>query len=377
MEYTIRKIITQERSVAETAYKNCSSDMLDFHLISGDFYKWDGNSLLFKDCVHVMDFEQTTALFPPFAEIQYKSREKLPYFTDGLEVLTEAWKRGEKIGVMGGPCLFGVHEVGVTVQLKNGSQHVFDYATGKGYLNNDISETDNLTDYLSQYGTEVECITFQNKKTGLTPQEYFNLRYPFEIAKAIDGALVIPIPDMSYRKYLVAVLEFVPEHIRLQTLKEFDLITLQIKAFYIEVIDKLQQQFQIKPFCCVHSENQEALKIWYEKRIPYIEQGKMRHHLTRLPGKLESIKDYISTPALPFYLFDSKFVLEVDSMTEADSYRKCRKAHKKAFCMASIMLPELLSGDNTNPFYDTTIKWKAFGDYTELVNTYLKRRNIT
>jgi len=377
MEYTIREIIQKtEHFLPETDYAHSSDDMLDFRLFSGDFYQWEAEKLRFKECVEVMDFEQTAKTFPAFENIRYKSREKFPYFTGNLEMLAERWKHGETIAVEGGPCLFGAHEVSVIVRLNNDTVRMFDYANGKAYKRNysdsDFSETDTLAEYLRQYGQQTEQITFRQEKMGLTPQEYLNLRYPFEIASALGGPLVIPIPDMSYRKFLLAVLEFVPEHLRKQALNDFDAISADIVSFYLTAIENLQKEFQIENFLCVHGGSQEELQLWYEKRLPYLERGKILRSLTRLPEKINPIKDYISMPALPFYLFDAPLILQVDSMDETDSYRKCKKAHKKAFQMGCIMIPELLSGDDVHTFYEAPLKWKAYGNYSELTSNYRK-----
>ena len=48
--------------------------------------------------------------------------------------------------------------------------------------------------------------------------------------------------------------------------------------------------------------------------------------LTRRLEKTESVKDYISMPALPYYLFDIKNVLEVNSMDETDAFHKCKRS---------------------------------------------------
>lgn len=293
-----------------------------------------------------------------------------------MEILRETWQRGEEIAVEGGPCLFGAHEVTVIVQLVTGQMRFFDYANGKAYTDNSggaFLETENLADYLRQYGQQIEKISFQQKKEGLTLQEYLSLRYPFEIAQSLNGTLVITIPDMSYCKFLLAVLKFISECIREQTLEEFELISAKITAFYLEIIDNLQQQFNIKRFCCVHGRCRKELKLWYEKRIPYIERKKVLRNLTRMPEKIESIKDYISMPALPYYLFDIKNVLEVNSVDETDAFHKCKKAHKGTIQMGCILFPELLSNDNINTFYNVSSDWKAFGNYTQLTNHYLKR----
>ncbi len=199
----------------------------------------------------------------------------------------------------------------------------------------------------------------------MTPQEYLNLLYPFEIAAALRGPLVIPIPDMSYRKYLLYALDAVPEDLKKQALEDFDAILNRIADMYLDVIAKLQARFQIKRFACVHRRDPAALELWYDKRAPYIERGKVLRSLTRLPEKIEPIKDYISMPALPFYLFGETNLLQVDSVDETDSYRKCRKAHKNALRMGCILLPELLSGDGVHTLYNAPTQWKEYGNYGE------------
>ena len=253
MEYAIREMIARKgRALEETDYARSNQDMLDFRLISGDFYEWDGGKLRFKDAGVVMDFAQVAEAFPPFGHIQYKSREKFPYLTDNLDALLTERKRGKTVAVEGGPCLFGEHEVLVSVQLKNGLTRLFDYANGKAYppgTENPSAELfaadtrkdacaadmdgapETLAEYLRLHGRQTERISFRQEKQALTPQEYLNLRYPFEMAAALGGPLVIPIPDMSYRKYLLSVLEFVPEELRAQTLAEFDAVSDRITNF--------------------------------------------------------------------------------------------------------------------------------------------------
>ena len=46
---------------------------------------------------------------------------------------------------------------------------------------------------------------------------------------------------------------------------------------------------------------------------------------------------------------------------ETDSYRKRKKAHKKAFQMGCILIPELLSGDGIHTLYTAPTRWKAYG----------------
>ena len=146
---------------------------------------------------------------------------------------------------------------------------------------------------------------------------------------------------------------------------EFDGILHEIADFFLEAIQTLQDHFQIEPFACVHLRAPELLETWYDRRKPYIERGKVLRSLTRIPEKVEPIKDYISMPALPLYLFDARHILQVDSVDEADSYRKCRKAHKKAADMGAVLLPELLSGDGVHTVYNAPLPWKDFGNYDD------------
>ena len=370
MEYTVREMIARKgRLLEETDYACSPPDMLNFRLISGDFYEWSGGKLRFKQCADVMDFAQVAETFPPFAGVTYKSREKFPYFVDNLEPLLEARKRGETIAVEGGPCLFGEHEVLVSVRLKDGRARLFDYANAKAYPDaaGDAPppEEETLADYLRLYGGQTERISFQQEKRGLTPQEYLNLRYPFELAAALGGPLVVPIPDMSYRKYLLSVLEFVPEELRARTLAEFDEVSDRVADFFLEAIDALQARRRIERFACVHRRNAAALETWYRERTPYIERHKLLRHITRIPEKLESVKDYISMPALPLYLFGEGNILEVNNVTEADSYRKCRAAHRNAARMGCILFPELFSGDGVHMFYFAPPEWKEYGNYDD------------
>jgi hypothetical protein len=68
-------------------------------------------------------------------------------------------------------------------------------------------------------------------------------------------------------------------------------------------------------------------------------------------------------PALPYYVFGCEHILEVNSMDETDSYRKCRKAHKSVLTLSCILFPELLSSDGTNTIYCTTLEHKDYNNY--------------
>lgn len=377
MQYTIREMVEKHgRSLESTDYINSNPTMLDFRLISGDHYDWntlrgEGGRLRFKESVDVLDYDQVVTEFPAFSAVKYKSREIFPYFADNLDLLNKAVNNGETVAVEGGPCLFGAHEVDVLVYTDDGKVHKFDYACGKIYLNDSSFSASNDSDTLAQFvlrnGTHVVKIDFEQHKKDLTSQEYLQLRYPFEIASALKGPLVIPLPDMSYRKYLVATLETVSDEIRRKALSDFDEILKNIDGFYLNEIDLLQKHFQIKDFACLYLETVDWLDVWYEKRVKYIDKIRFLKSLTKRKESLESIKDYVTMPALPFYLFGSEYILQVDNVDETDSYRKCKRQHKSAFKMGCILTPELLSKNDVDIVYNAPLEFKNYGVYERVV----------
>ncbi len=214
METTVRRLIhSSGRIPEETAYRGSGGEMLDFRLFSADLYSWEETPpparqrLVYKNTVAVADFAMLTELLPELRALAFKKREALPYFVSGLENIRAAVDRGERIGVKGGPCIFSVHEVLVDVTLRGGETVSFDYSTGKMYLRERIlSAQSSLGDFVRARAPEIENISFRDEKQGVTPQEYANLLYAFQIAHALGAALlVIPLPDMSCRKSVAAI----------------------------------------------------------------------------------------------------------------------------------------------------------------------------
>jgi hypothetical protein len=343
--------------------------MLEFKLVSGDFYEFiqseqGQNMILYKNCVEVMDFAMISRILPQLDHVSYSKRDELPYFTAGLTELADKIRRGEKVAVEGGPCLFGTDEVKVEVVRRDGRKDYFDYNTGKSYLESvDIEADMDFREFVKLNGSNIKAIHFENRKSELTPQEWAFIKYPFEIAEALSAPLVIPIPDMSYIKYLDAVLRHVDDNVRYEALSEFRSVGHEISNLYIEIIDRMRL---LHPnVCCevVHDRDIELCQKYYRARAPYIERNKIARNLTGIPEKLESIKDYVTMPALPYYLFGIENVLEVDSMDETDSFRKCRKAHKQNMLLSCILYPELLSEDKVHTIFDAPYDRKEYGHY--------------
>ena len=372
MFYTVRGLL-KDRGVRleDTVYRNCNEQMLDFKIASGDFYEIPDLSngiLRFKNAADLLCYGMLCEQLPYLNYIVFRHKKMFPYYGEDLDKVYEGLRNEpESVCVEGGPCLFGEHEVTAVIEMKDGTSYLFDYSTGKKYNNQENGEyaqTDlDLAGCIEQNGENIKDIVFHNHKTGLTYQEYLHVFFPFAIANALHVSLVMTLPDMSYRKYLEYCLRYLNEDLKEKTIKEFDEILYKISDMYIELIETLKGILPVTRFALVHGRDQKMMDLFYEKRAPFIERNKVLRSLTSNTAKLESIKDYISMPALPYYVFGSKYIIEVNSMDETDSYRKCRKAHKNEVVMGCILFPELLSEDGINTLYCTTLEYKDYGKY--------------
>ncbi|HIV16676.1 MAG TPA: hypothetical protein IAB17_01655, partial [Candidatus Alectryocaccobium stercorigallinarum] len=355
--------------LTDTVYKDSPQKVLDFRIVSKDHYEpftgADGiYSIRYKNTVNINDFYNVTNILPELSGINYSGRYDLPYFTAGLEQLAIARQAGEKTAVEGGPCLFGTDEVLVIVTRKGGQTDYFDYNTGKSYsLRLHSDQEYDFGSFMREHGSEVESIQFENRKTGLTPQEWIFIKYPFEAASVLNAPLVIPIPDMSYVKYLKAVLKYTSASVRERALNDFRDVSHEICDKYLQIIDKFKGIYRNVSCEVVHERNTALIDKYYKARSPYIERNKVLRSLTQIPEKCESVKDYISMPALPYYLYGIKNILEIDSMDETDSYRKCSKAHKGTINLSCLLLPEFLSKDKMHTIFDAPADLKEYGEY--------------
>lgn len=353
--------------IEDTVYCGSRREVLSFQIVSGDFYAFGAKEagkqiLMYKNCLEICDFALLRGLLPQLAPVSYTKRDKMPYFTAGLAAMAEKIRCGGQVAVEGGPCLFGTDEVRVEVVRKDGRKDYFDYNTGKAYLESG-EETADFREFATAHAREIKALRFENRKRGLTPQEWAFIKYPFEIAQALGAPLVIPIPDVSYAKYLDALLKDADEPVRREALEAFRAVSHSICDMHLAVIRRMQQLHNTVRCEVVHERDTQLCRKYYEARAPYMERNKVIRNLTGIPEKLESIKDYVSMPALPLYLYGISNVIEVDSMDEADSFRKCRKAHKGSLNLACVLFPELLSSDRIHTIFDAPLDRKEYGAY--------------
>lgn len=363
---TLKDLLSRmDTRIEETPYCKEQKEMFDYSIVSGDFYEIKYNrlgekKLRFKNTVNISDFKGIIKKVPALSQAEFPDKEQMPYFTANLGKLQEALEADRRVAVEGGPCLFGAHEVDAEIKLQNGTTCFFDYCTGKRYGESKKYSEDNMENFIKLHMEEIDSIVFHDKKAGLTHQEYDSILCVFEAAEALHAPAVIPLPDMSYIKYLLAVLRDFPQEKKEQILQDFRKVSWRISDLYIDLIHSLEKRYPDVTCVIVHERDVELCRRFFEGRTPYIERNKVLRTITAMEQRLESVKDYISMPALPFYLLGIRDILEIDSVDETDSFRKCGKAHKGTINLSCILYPEKLSADGKNTVYHANQEFKEY-----------------
>lgn len=358
---TIRKqIMDCGRVLQETMYNHWTPELLDYPIAGGKFYEWKEDKLCYKNIVSAVSPKEAVEQLPALGGISFATGENQPYFVHGLENLLEAKEAGRPIAIEGGPCLFGVEEVDVCVQMKDGRQLQFDYSSGTP-----VSNTDSLDDFLMEYTPAIEDIFFVNHKEKLTSQEWNILQFLFEVAAALEARLVISLPDMSYCKYLMVPLENAAKEFRERTIDRFREVAYQISDLYLRAIRELEESYPSVDYEVFHEREKALCERFYEKREPFIESKKALNMLTRSRERIEYVKDYTALPALPYYLYGITDILEINSLYEADSVRKCMKLHKSVANIAALLFVEKLSKDQVHVIYDAKLSDKEYVEWKD------------
>ncbi|MBQ8687619.1 MAG: hypothetical protein IJ512_03590 [Ruminococcus sp.] len=278
-----------------------------------------------------------------------------PVFTDSLESWKRSAEEGRRFAVEGGPCLFGAYECTVHLHMADGMIHSFDFVTEQ-LVTADGSMDDRiyLVPFVRTHADSVRNVSFTFSKPSLTEDEFHSMQYVFETAKAFRAKAYIPLPDFSYEKYLHAVLELtaLPRHVRSQTEAQFHDGVQCISQMYLDAAELLKKEYPSVPVVMICAESMELLHTYAEKRSAFLNPDThLMKTLTTRQEKRESILDYITMPALPYYLDGITDIIQVDCMDETDSYRKCRKLHRNVLTIHPFLYPEPISSDGVNTAY--------------------------
>ncbi len=323
--------------------------------------------LLYKKELMLSNYQNIRRMFPFLPE---ESRMPywmdMPFYVSNMTELQRIAEAGQPIAVEGGPCLFGLQEVYVVITLKDGTVYKYDYNTAH-YGPEDTGELgcESMESLMANQPQDVADISFIDQKKGLTRQEYYELLYPFELAKLFQAKLVIPLPDMSYLKYLKSLVANVEPNVAQCAIARFEQVVFRISDMMLAKLEEIAAGYPQVEYQIVHERSRELCQRFYENRKAFMQRSKSKDIIKRLTQnqfRQQSILDYVTMPALPLYLYGIRNVIQIDCINEVDSYRKCNKVHKQGINLFAMLYPEYLSKDGKHTVFYSKLEDK---DYIE------------
>jgi hypothetical protein len=298
--------------------------------------------LTYKDTVLCNSLGNMAAILPELRGIDAGRLGSAPIFTRSFGELPA--KIGERFAVVGGPCLLGTGEMLIQVIHRDGKSICFDFNTGNH--SGDLRDYDALGPHIRENAGAIAKVLFENRKNSLTVQDYESLRLPVEFARLLDAPVVIPLPDAAYMKYIDAITSFVAPDIRHSAMGDFRAEMRRVSKLFLDAIGELGRRLGPPKLVALHEGDEGAMKVFYEGRKRYhnkfVSTNQRLEAITSEADRIESVTDYVFYPALPFYLWGIENILQVDSLNEADSLRKCASAHGGSLSIFGMLYPEML-----------------------------------
>ena len=286
--------------------------------------------LEYKKTLAVNSFDNICHFLPGLDKIDIPWIRTTPLFTKNIGGLAGVGQ----IAIEGGPCTFGADEVSVIVTMADGRIEEHDY---------------NSLESGWQKDSKIADLDFVCHKRAISSQEREYFECLFAFAHCLKAPLVISIPDMSYFKYFKNIMGFLPGGDYEKAEARFKKAVYQIVDMYLEFIQKFSQRYKPPRLEVLHHRNTALLELFYEKRARFINGVR---NITADSCKEDSVRDYVTMPAMPFYLWGICDIIEINSTDEADAIRKCIKLHREQARFYPVMIPEKVSRDRkTTVFY--------------------------
>ena len=325
--------------------------------LCAEFHLGNGYVLSYKNSVCVSSFQDLKKQLPVLKAVTLPWLQKTPLLLGNIGELKQAVHTGTPVGLVGGPCLFGSYEVEVLVEHRDNSRFFYDFSSGRRY---DRIDSPELAEHLEKYPDQIARLSFVDNKQGVTAQEYDSLEILFAFGAILGAKGAIPIPDISYLKYLDTIARPLRKELRMQALSDFRRVTQRIADLYLKLIEELKEKYPQVEVRVLHERNQEACEEFYRKRELYFRNSGLIKRLTAKRVKTDAILDYISMLALPYYFWETPQVIQIDNLDETDSFRKCRKVHKGAFSLSTILYPERLSANREQTIFNAPLAYKEY-----------------
>jgi len=345
--------LKETKSVLEAKYFAQSTEEIKREYNSGLAF------LEYKNSFYCSNFAEIAAILPQIEGVDALKLREMPLFVHGIRDLSVALKKAVPLGIVGGPCLFGAYEVIIDIHHAEGEVVQFDFSTGLNYNQGMLGEYD-LESYLSTKYKNIVQLDLTNFKGCVTYQEYLSMQYLFEFAVVLGAKVVIPIPDISYMKFFKGITTPIADEVKEPAFKVFEQISHNITDMYLKVIDDLQLRYPDVECQVLHSRNPRLCDLFYDKRQQYVHKLSRQGRVTESKGRTDAIIDYITMLALPYYVYGTRNVLQIDSVDEADSMRKCMKIHHPEVTFHSILFPEYLSEDGVHAIFYAPLQFKEY-----------------
>lgn len=316
--------------------------------------------LVYKNTVCLGSFEDLERRIPSFGKVGIEWIRRTPLLLRNIDTIGNAVVNKIPIGLVGGPCLFGLYEMEIVVQHKDGRCFSYDFSSGHHY-DRAGHKSFEFADHVEQNARRIQSIKFINRKMGVTSQEHDSLEVLFDMGAALGAKVAVTIPDISYLKYLSTVIAPLNDDIKCRALQEFRAEAHRIADLYLNRIEKLKLRYPDVEVKILHDRDTEACALFHAGREVYFQNSGLIHRLTAKKEKTDAVFDYISMLALPYYFWGTPQVIQIDNLDETDSYRKCRKVHKDAFSLSAVLYPEKICANGEQTIFNAPLKYK---DYT-------------
>jgi hypothetical protein len=303
--------------------------------------------LIYKNTLALNDFENLSAFLPPLRDFGGDWIREIPLFTRNAADM----RKLSRLAVGGGPCLFGTGEMRVDIRNGGGKDISVDYYT-HFYQCRDTASAARLLG-----ASRPDRVFFKAHKPGITPQEYELFDALFQFARCLDVPLLVTLPDMSYIKFFDSITASLDSETRGILRERYTKEVFAISDMYLGFIDDFYHRYCPKNVEVLHERNTALMNLFYKAREPYYLRTK---NITTNKFKEAAIYDYISMPAMPFYLWGIPHVLDIDSSDETDSIRKCMRNHSGHLFLHPVLIPEKVSRDGITTIFEST---GAFKDY--------------
>ena len=311
-------------------------------------------SILYDNSISVSSFDNICKTIPELKNVDEKFFNKnITWFISSLDNLRKVIDKKEDIGIEGGSCLFLSNEFFIIFEHQDGSIKKFDYVdfNERSLKNNKpVENSISIFEYLEINGPCIKNVEIECLKEDISVQDYATIRYLFEIAKALNAKLVVTVPDMSYRKTFYNTFKSLSPDVFLKTKKKFFDKFNSLANDNIKWINLISEQYKSVDATIFHYGNKILCEKFYKSRKKLNPSD--INHVSKYCELRDAIIDYIFMPALPYYLFGIKNIIEINRVEEWRSVAKCKKIHKKTLNLTALLPANLSQHFNNDAMYE-------------------------